>query len=103
MLFRSKKCLVLIVLALFVFAIPVLAGKVAQINITHPVIDLFQAYGVSEGEGADCILGYNGFGDATITAVPGVLCIDPGVNWANFINAPLDRDPDDTVFRLWNA
>jgi len=88
-----KKCLVLIAIAIFVLSIPVMAGKVVQINITHPVIDLFQAYGVSEGEGATCILGYNGFGDATITAVPGVLCIDPGLDWSNFIDAPSTVGP----------
>jgi hypothetical protein len=89
-----RKCLVLIAIALFVLAIPVLAGKINQVNITHPTIDLFQAYGVSEGgEGALTILGYNGYGDATITAVPGVLSFTPGVAWANFIDAPSTVGP----------
>ena len=83
----------LIALAIFVLSIPVMAGKVTQINITHPVIDVYQAYAVSEGEGATTVLGYNGFGNATITAVPGVLSIDPGLNWSNFINAPASVGP----------
>jgi hypothetical protein len=83
---------VLIAIAIFVLSIPVMAGKVTQVNITHPVIDLFQAYG-TEGDGAQTILGYNGFGDSTITAVPGVLSIDPGISWSNFINAPSSVHP----------
>jgi hypothetical protein len=76
-----------------VLSLPVMAGKVTQVNITHPVITLFQAYEAPDSAGAQCILGYNGFGDFTVTAVPGILCIDPGVNWSNFISAPSSVGP----------
>jgi hypothetical protein len=89
---------VLIAIAIFVLSIPVMAAKVTQVNITHPVIDVFQAYGVDGSEGASTILGYNGFGAGTITAVPGVLSFTPGgtypaYTWANFINAPSTDGP----------
>ena len=83
-----KKCLVLFAVALLVVSLPAMAGKVTQVNITHPIITLFQAYEAPDSSGAQTILGYNGFGDYTITSVPGILSIDPGVNWGNFICAP---------------
>jgi hypothetical protein len=87
-----KKCLVLIAVALFVFSIPVMAGKVTQVPVQHPVVDLYQAYLAASPEGALTFDGYNGFGgDSTVTAVPGVLAFDPGgpayaPNWSNFID-----------------
>jgi hypothetical protein len=98
---KLKKCLVFIALAIFVFSLSASAAKLVQVPITGPDhnFTLFQAYAVAdEGEGADAILGYNGFGDATITAVPGVLSFVPGgtypaYDWTNFINAPSTVGP----------
>jgi hypothetical protein len=90
----------LIALAIFVFSIPAMAVKLVQVPITGPDhnFTVYQAYASDDGEGADAILGYNGYGDGTITAVPGVLSIVPGgdypaYTWANFINAPSTVGP----------
>jgi len=83
-----KKCLVLIAVALLVLSLPAMAGKVVEVNITHPIITLFQAYAAPDSAGAQSIEGYLGYGDFTITSDPGILCIVPGVSWANFIDAP---------------
>jgi len=90
---KMKKCLVLIAVALLVVSLPAMAGKVVEINITHPIITLYQAYAAPDSAGAQSIEGYLGFGDYTITSDPGILQIVPGVNWSNFIAAPSDVGP----------
>ena len=86
-----KKSLVLIALLLLI-AIPAMAARVASIPITHEPDLVYQAYdGDSDGTDVE-FLGYNGTGADVITAVPGVLSIVPGTNWANFVGAA-QEDP----------
>ena len=86
-----KKSLALIALLLLV-AIPAMAARVASIPITHEPDLVYQAYdGDSNGTDVE-FLGYNGTGADVITAVPGVLSIVPGTNWANFVGAA-QEDP----------
>lgn len=76
------------IVALLVVAAVVPAGavRIANTPITHGCATVYQAYpGNSIGQVS--FLGYNGVGADPITAVPGVLWIVPGVNWANFVAA----------------
>ena len=70
-----------------------MAGKAAQVNITHQIQLLYQAYPTSVGEGAQEFAGYLGYEDYTVTSVPGILSLTPGVNWSNFIAAPSTVGP----------
>ena len=81
-----KKSLLLIALMLLV-AVPAMAARVSSVPITHDEALVYQAYpGNSEGTDLE-FLGYLGTGEDVITAVPGVLSIVPGENWANFVGA----------------
>ena len=87
-----KKSLVLIALLLAV-AVPAMAARVASVPITHDISMVFQAYpGDSNGTNVE-FLGYAGTGADVIAAVPGVLSIVPGENWANFVGASRDQVP----------
>jgi len=76
---------ILIVLAILLFAIPVMAAKVAELPVVRPTDTVLQAYpGDSDGQDLQ-FLGYAGRGTDVITAVPGVLQIVPGASWSNFV------------------
>jgi hypothetical protein len=82
----------ILLLALLVAA-PAMAAKVTSVPITHPPIEVFQAYpGNSTGIDLQS-MGYAGFGPDAITSVPGVLWITPGTNWANFVGAAQAQVP----------
>jgi len=82
-----KKYLVLIALALLVISLPAMAGKLVELPVVHPTITVYQAQGVSELEGLAPYAGYTDATiDGTVCAVPGILDICPGTNWANFID-----------------
>jgi hypothetical protein len=76
---------ILIAMAILLVAVPVMAAKVAEVPVTNPTNFVFQAY-PGDSDGTDLqYLGYAGLGEDVITAVPGVLQIVPGPNWANFV------------------
>lgn len=82
-----KKSLVLLALVLLV-AVPAMAARVQVLPIVRGDIDLFQAY---PGDSGATNVAQDGLNPAAacdvITAVPGVLSIIPGDNWANFVAA----------------
>jgi len=67
---------------LFAISVPAMAARVASVPITHETDFVFQAYAAD----------LQNVPDATIKAVPGVLSIVPGENWANFVGAA-QEDP----------
>jgi len=94
-----NKCLVLLAVALIVVSAPAMAGRLTAVPITHPEIQVYQAYpGNSLGLDLEQ-LGYAGFGADVITAVPGVLSIVPGTNWSNFINSTVPYTIKNVVLR----
>lgn len=75
-----------------VLAAPAFAGRIQSSMITH----LEQVYQACAGDSnGECTVfrGYEDPGPDVITAVPGVLAIDPGANWANFVGAAQDALP----------
>lgn len=82
-----KKSLLLIALMLLV-AVPAMAARVSAVPVTHgdPILVLQAYQGDSDGNNVS-FKGYAGPGDEVIDAVPGVLSIVPGDNWANFVGA----------------
>lgn len=90
-----KKYLLLFVVALTVMSVAAFAARSASTYTpyAHDVLPVFQAYpGDSNGTNTE-FLGYNGAGNDVITAVPGVLSIVPGTNWANYVKAAQDGVP----------
>lgn len=98
-----KKYLPLFVVALLVVSVSAFGARQAQLPITHGPLFVFQAYpgssAVAATTGAPANVGFRGYlglGVDPITAVPGVLSIDSGINWANFVGAasgPLPQVP----------
>ncbi len=78
-----RQTIILALLFVFIITLPASAGRLTSTKITH-IEQVYQAY---VGSSQDCrvFLGYLGQGDDVISAVPGVLAIEPGVNWSNFI------------------
>ena len=76
-------------------AAPVMAARITSTPVIH-TMTVYQAYPgdsdprITDGALDNCWQGYlgNAEGADTITAVPGILCIDPGCTaWCNFIAA----------------
>lgn len=87
---KLRTLLLLILCALLVT--PAVAGRITSTKITH-LEQVYQAYaGSSEGNNA-CYEGYLGILGDVISATPGVLCIVPGVDWANFVGAAQEDPP----------
>jgi len=98
-----KKTILLVMVALIVMAVPAMSAKVVNKPIPHPPILVYQAYcGLTCCDGTittsgtvgqvgcidnDVNLGLNGFDGDVIEAVPGILAINPGTNWSNFVSA----------------
>lgn len=87
----ARKSFLLIALIL-VAAIPAMAARPLVEPLVNPTIELYQAYPCACGTagpecGAQDYAGYGGFQGGTISAVPGILSIVPGENWANFVAA----------------
>lgn len=90
---QVTKRVVLFVIALAIVCVPVMAAKVTVLPIVHTgeEFTVYQAYS-GNSNGADVsFAGYAGTGSDVITAVPGVLSIVPGINWANFVGAANDN------------
>lgn len=85
--------IILLVLAMtIIFAVPTMAARIQSSMITH-LEQVYQACpGDSNGE-CRVFRGYEEPGDDVITSVPGILAIDPGVNWSNFVGAAQDGVP----------
>ena len=82
---------ILLVLALTVlFAVPSMAARITSTMITH----LEQVYQACAASSIDCYCwrGYDTPGSDVITSAPGILCIEPGTNWCNFVLA-CQEDP----------
>ncbi len=94
-------CLLLI-LCIFIVGGPAIAGRVVTTPVIHPMT-IFQAYpGNSDPrtDGAlnECWLGYLPQSGDVITAVPGILCIDPGcADWCNFVAAAQEEEVPYTI------
>ena len=94
------RTVLLLVLCIVLVAAPAMGARVTSTPVLHNM-EVFQAYpGGSLPRFADgalnaCWQGYfdNLLGPDNITAVPGILCIDPGPNWAYFIAAALVTEP----------
>jgi hypothetical protein len=82
-----KKYLPLFVAGAVVLATSAQAARVAVNPITHPNMTVYQAYPGNSGGTNLSFRGYNGLGTDVIAAVPGVLSIESGGNWANYIGA----------------
>lgn len=83
-------CLILAISV--VLAAPAFAARIQSTMITH-FDQVYQACpGDSNGE-CTVFRGYEEDGEDVITAVPGILAIDPGVNWRNFVGAAQDEVP----------
>lgn len=114
-----RKCVLLLMAALLIMAIPVMAAKVKNVPIVNEQDLVFQAYpgssclcddldsGTSEpsqsvfhGGNASAVgfAAYDLSTDDPITCVPGILAIDGGdYAWAP---GPSLSDPDDDIFKL---
>ncbi|MHB9036537.1 MAG: hypothetical protein ACYC64_07700 [Armatimonadota bacterium] len=88
--------IIFLVLALtMVCAMPSMAGRLTSTALTH-FFEIQQVCPIPEpgieDEVCRCFLGYLTISDPTIgdpvnTSAPGILCIVPGTNWANYIAA----------------
>ena len=81
-----KKVTLLILVLTVVLAAPAMAGRIQSTMVTH----FNQIYQVCIATSSDCLCwaGYQQTGrGSVITAAPGILCIDPGTSWRNFIGA----------------
>jgi len=82
-----KKYLPLLVAGAAILASTAHAARITVNPITHTPLKVYQAY-AGNSLGTDLAFrGYLGTGVDVITAVPGVLSIDPGANWSNFVGA----------------
>lgn len=97
-----RKSILLVLALTLILAVPTMAGRITSTMITH-LEQVYQAYpGTSVDE--SCFAGYLGAGDPVISAVPGILCIDPGTDWENYIGAaqvtpdPIDYTIKNTMF-----
>jgi len=80
-----KRILVLVMALTVALALPAFAARVQSTMITH----LEQVYQACVATSSDCLSwgGYAGSTDSPITAAPGILSIQPGDYWRNFIGA----------------
>lgn len=87
-----RKIILLVLAMTIILAVPTMAGRIQSSMITH----LEQVYQACPGDSNDeCTVfrGYEEPGDDVISAVPGILAIDPGPNWENFIGAAQEGVP----------
>ena len=94
-----RKIPLLLILCIALTAGPVLAGKITSTVVLHEM-SIFQAYPgesdprLTDGALDDGWLGYLPQAGDNITAVPGILSIDPGcMAWCNYVGAAQQTDP----------
>ena len=90
-----KTTIILIMVALI--ATSAMAARVVNIPVDHPPFTVLQAYcgRTCTADVNGCFAGFSGQVGDTISAVPGILCIDPGdsplgtpdIDWANYVTA----------------
>ncbi|MCC6484845.1 MAG: hypothetical protein IT209_08370 [Armatimonadetes bacterium] len=98
-----NKYLPLFVAGATVLSVGANAARVASVPITHQSIAVYQAYpGDSNGTNLSS-KGYLGAGSDVISAVPGVLSIEGGANWENFVGAAKDGIPHISAGQSGNA
>jgi len=76
--------ILILVLALSIIAVPCLAGRVLTTPKTH-VVPVFQVCDATST--CTSSSGYKTSTTPVISAAPGILSIDPGTSWANFVQA----------------
>ena len=86
-----KRILVLVMVLTVALAASAYAARVQSTMITH-LEQVYQATAATSPD-AVCFGGYAGNTADVITAAPGVLCINPGDNWSNFIGAYFATPP----------
>jgi len=82
-----KRAIPLLIAALAAISPPLLAARVAVIPISHPPLQVYAAYRGSSNYTNCADLGYQGGGSEVVTVVPGILSIEPGLSWANYVRA----------------
>ncbi len=88
-----KKAIPLLIAALAAISPPLLAARITVAPANHAPIPVYEAYRGSSNQ-TDCFdMGYAGVGWDAITVVPGVLAIDPGPAWSNYIKAAQEGVP----------
>lgn len=87
-----KKSLVLIALLLLV-TLPAMAARVQVLPVNNDTEFVYQAYEGSSNGANTAFAGYATDSCDVINAVPGVLSIVPGNNWANFVGAAQAQVP----------
>ena len=88
-----KKYLPLLVAGAVILATSANAARPLVVPIAHTESLVYQSYaGNSLGQDLS-FKGYLGNGSDVITAVPGVLSIEPGTNWSNFVGASVAKVP----------
>jgi len=98
----KKYCVYLVLVALIVSAMPAMAARVAVKPITHPTDTVYQAYPGSSDQLPFTGYASNSGAAPVITAVPGVLAIDPGTPvWANFVGAANANSPGGLWAGTW--
>ncbi len=82
-----NKALLTIVAVLATISPPAFGARTAVVPTTHPTKQVYEAYRGGSGSANRSYLGYAGSGWEVINAVPGVLSIEPGPAWANYVGA----------------
>ena len=102
---RNISLLLILILCIAVTAAPAMAAKVTSAVVLHNMT-VYQAYpGNSDPRLTDggldyCWLGYLPQAGDTITAVPGILCIEPGcMSWCNYVAAAMAEPPVDYTIK----
>ncbi len=76
-----------VIAALAALSAPLWAARAAVAPLTHPTMQVFEAYRTYATQATGNKRGYLADNGRTVTATPGVLSIVPGPAWANFVRA----------------
>ena len=86
-----KKTLTLLAALVMISALPATAARELVVPIEHAPIPVYQCYPGDSEAGNLGFAGYDGERSDVIGSVPGILSIEPGADWANFVGAFRDQ------------